>query len=258
MDRGRGFMTDTVERFSNRVENYVKYRPGYPREILAHLADKAGLTPASIIADVGCGTGISARLFLANGNTVYGIEPNAAMRAAAMEQLGDFPAFKLIDGTADATKLPDASVDLVVAAQAFHWFDPEPTRREWLRILRPGGRIVLIWNERQLDTTPFLIEYETFLLKHATDYAKVRHENADALRLNEFFGGEYLTATFANVQVFDLEGLRGRMLSSSYMPAEDDKAFSAMDTELRSLFAKHAENGRISIFYDTNVFVSAT
>ncbi|MBK9214063.1 MAG: class I SAM-dependent methyltransferase [Chloracidobacterium sp.] len=251
-------MTDTVERFSNRVENYVKYRPGYPREILAYLAEKAGLTSESVIADVGCGTGISARLFLSNGSTVYGIEPNAAMRAAAMQQLGDFAAFSLIDGTADATKLADASVDLVVAAQAFHWFDPEPTRREWLRILRPGGRIVLIWNERQLDTTPFLIEYEAFLLKYATDYSKVRHENVDALRLNEFFDGEYLAATFANIQVFDLEGLRGRMLSSSYMPAEDDEAFSAMNAELRSLFAKHAENGRINLLYDTNVFVSAT
>lgn len=249
---------ETVERFSNRVANYVKYRPGYPQEVLSYLAEQAGLTPGSVIADVGCGTGISSRLFLANGNTVYGIEPNAAMRAAAREQLSDFPAFRLIDGTSDATTLPNASVDLVVAAQAFHWFDPEPTRREWLRILRPGGRIVLIWNERQLDTTPFLIEYEAFLLKHATDYSKVRHENVDALRLNEFFGGEYLTATFANIQAFDLEGLRGRMLSSSYMPAEDDEAFLTMNAELRSLFAKHAENGRIYILYDTNVFVSAT
>lgn len=251
-------MSDTIERFSNRVENYVKYRPGYPREILDYLADRAGLRPESVIADVGCGTGISSRLFLVNGNPVYGVEPNAAMRAAAMEHVGDFSQFMIIDGTAEATTLADASVDIVVAAQAFHWFDPEPTRREWLRILRPTGRIVLIWNERQLDTTPFLIEYEALLLKYAKDYTKVRHENVDSLRLKEFFGGDYLSVTFENVQVFDLEGLRGRMLSSSYMPSEDDEVFPSMNAELQALFAKHAENGRINLLYDTNVFVSSS
>ncbi len=251
-------MSDTVDRFSNRVENYVKYRPGYPREILDYLAENAGLKPDSVVADVGCGTGISSRLFLTNGNVVYGVEPNAAMREAAVDQLGDFFKFMIVDGTAEATALHDASVDLIVAAQAFHWFDPEPTRREWLRILRPAGRIVLIWNERQLDTTPFLIEYEAFLLKYANDYTKVRHENVDSLRLKEFFGGDYLSATFENVQVFDLEGLRGRMLSSSYMPSETDAAFPEMNAELQALFAKHAENGRINLLYDTNVFVSSS
>lgn len=251
-------MSDTVERFSNRVENYIKYRPGYPREILGYLVENAGFTSESIIADVGCGTGISSRMFLTNGNTVYGVEPNAAMRAAAAEQLGDFTNFRLLDGTAEATTLPNASVDLVVAAQAFHWFDPGATRREWLRILKPGGRIVLIWNERQLYTTPFLREYEAFLLKYANDYSKVRHENVDKLRLSEFFDGKYLSASFPNNQLFDLEGLRGRMLSSSYMPSEDDPAFPALDRELQALFAKHAENGRINILYDTNVFVSGS
>ena len=251
-------MSDTVERFSNRVENYVKYRPGYPREILDYLAETAGLTPQSMVADIGCGTGISCRMFLVNGNTVYGVEPNAAMRAAALDQLGDFTNFRLVDGTAEATTLPDASVDIVVAAQAFHWFDPERTRREWLRILRPNGSIVLLWNERQLDTTPFLREYEALLLKYANDYSRVRHENIDKLRLSEFFDGKYQSASFPNIQVFDLDALRGRMLSSSYMPSESDAAFPALNIELQALFAKHAENGRINILYDTNVFVSGS
>lgn len=249
-------MSDTIERFSNRVVNYVKYRPGYPVEIIRHLEKSCGLTSASRIADVGCGTGISSRLFLENGNIVIGIEPNAAMRAAAIEYLSAFSGFNIVDGTSDATTLPDDSVDVVVAAQAFHWFEPENTRTEFHRILKTGGHIVLIWNERQLDTSPFLIEYEAFLLKYAKDYKNVRHENIDGVRLRDFFQLEYEACTFQNVQAFDFEGLKGRMLSSSYMPNESDDIFGEMVKELRTLFAKHVENGRIRVLYDTNVYTS--
>lgn len=249
-------MTDTIERFSNRVENYVKYRPDYPREIIAFLESKCGLTHETLIADVGCGTGISSRLFLENCNSVIGVEPNVAMRTAAFEQLAEFPDFMIVDGTSDNTTLPDTSVDMVIAAQAFHWFDPEKTRTEFKRILKPGGHIVLIWNERQLDTTPFLIEYETFLVKYAYDYGTVRHENITTAELTGFFQKEYCSATFQNFQIFDFEGLKGRMLSSSYMPNETDTVFAAMIEDLRSLFAKYAENGRIKVFYDTRGYYS--
>ena len=250
---GSDFM-NTVERFSNRVANYVKYRPDYPREIIGYLEEKCSLTDKSVIADVGCGTGISTKLFLENDNHVFGVEPNAAMRDAAIEYLSAFPHFTPVDGTSDETTLQDASVDFVVAAQAFHWFDAEKTRPEFHRILKPGGYIVLIWNERQLDTTPFLIEYEAFLLKHANDYGNVRHENIDAKEIADFFQKEYGSATFSNSQVFDFEGLKGRMLSASYMPSEDDPQLEKVIKELQLLFAKHAENGKIKIFYDTNVY----
>lgn len=249
-------MTDTVERFSNRIANYIKYRPDYPREIVPYLAERCGLTRESVIADIGCGPGISSRMFLENGNRVIGVEPNDGMRGAAMEQLAAFPGFTAVGGSSEATTLPDASIDMVVAAQAFHWFDPEAARREFRRILRPGGYIVLIWNERQLTTTPFLIEYEELLLKYATDYAKVRHENIDQLKLREFFQAEYGSATFQNVQIFDFEGLKGRMLSSSYMPSETDDIYETMIGELRALFANHNESGKIRVFYDTNVYYS--
>ena len=215
------------------------------------------ITPAgSVIADIGCGTGISSRLFLENGNPVIGVEPNAGMRAAADVYLAEFPDFTSVDGTSDKTTLADGSVDFVVAAQAFHWFDPEKTRPEFHRILKPGGHIVLIWNERQLDTTPFLIEYEAFLLRYAYDYGSVRHENIEAEQLDAFFRSEYGSATFQNVQVFDFDGLKGRMLSASYMPSETDAVFPAMIEELRTVFANHAENGRIRVFYDTRVYCS--
>ena len=139
--RGDIFMTDTVERFSNRVENYVKYRPDYPGEIVAFLASRCGLTKESVVADVGCGTGISTRMFLENGNRVYGVEPNASMRAAAEKYLVSFPWFIPVDGTSVATDLETNSIDFVVAAQAFHWFDPEKTRAEFNRILKQNGHI---------------------------------------------------------------------------------------------------------------------
>ena len=250
-------MSDSVERFSNRVENYVKYRPDYPREIVPFLEQNCGLTKDLIIADIGCGTGISTRMFLENGNRVFGVEPNAAMRHAAIEYLAAFSLFQPVDGASDATTLEDASVDFVVAAQAFHWFDPDRARAEFHRILNPGGHIVLMWNERQLDTTPFLGEYEAFLVKYAYDYGSVRHENIAAKQLSDFFQKEYCSATFQNIQIFDFEGLKGRMLSASYMPNERDAIFEEVIDELQILFAKHAENGRIKVFYDTNVYFSS-
>jgi len=246
-------MTDSTTRFSNRVENYIKYRPGYPKEILQMFRNEMGLVGSSVVADVGSGTGISARLFLENGNTVYGVEPNEAMRVAAEEFLMEFPGFISVDGTSAATGLDPASVDFVIAAQAFHWFDPETTGTEFRRILREGGHIALIWNERQLDTTPFLREYEQFLVKFASDYTKVRHENTGEKELRNFFQADFHTATFENSQIFDFEGLKGRVLSSSYMPAENDPGFAPMVAELERLFAKHAESGKIKVLYDTNI-----
>jgi SAM-dependent methyltransferase len=195
-------------------------------------------------------------MFLENGNRVIGIEPNEAMRAAAKEILGEFVNFNVVDGTSENTTLKDNSVDLIVAAQAFHWFDAERTGTEFKRILEPDGHIVLIWNERQLDTTPFLVGYEQLLLKYATDYTKVRHENVDALKLDEFFQTDYGSAVFENVRVHDFEGIKGRMFSASYMPSETDAVAVQLTDELRELFAKHSENGKIEIIYDTRVYYS--
>jgi SAM-dependent methyltransferase len=244
----------TVERFSNRVDNYVKYRPGYPVGVLELFRDEMGLTADSAIADIGSGTGLSSKLFLDNGNTVYGVEPNANMREAAAEFLKAFPNFRNTDGTAENTTLSEASVDFVIAAQAFHWFHAEKTRAEFQRILKPGGYAALIWNERQLDTTPFLAEYEQLLLKFANDYTKVRHDNINEESLKDFFQNDFRRATFDNLQVLDFDGLKGRVSSSSYMPSETDETYAPMVEELKTLFAKHAENDRISVFYDTNVF----
>lgn len=216
--------------------------------------EEMNLTNDSVVADIGSGTGISAKVFLENGNTVFGVEPNALMRRAAEEFLKDFPNFRSIDGTAENTTLPDASVDFVTAAQAFHWFDPERTGAEFRRILRPGGFVALIWNERLLETNEFLRGYENFLIRYGRDYEKVRHDNIDENKLNEFFARRFSRRTFRNIQRLDFDGLQGRMLSSSYMPSESDGRFPQLAAELKSLFDKYAENGKIEILYDTNIF----
>lgn len=244
-------MSDTVKRFSDRVENYVKYRPGYPAQVLDVFRAEMDLDENSVVADIGSGTGISARLFLENGNPVYGVEPNAEMRRAAEDLLRDFPKFVSVDGTAENTTLETASVDFVTAAQAFHWFDPERTRAEFRRILRPGGFVALMWNERLLDANDFLREYENFIIRYGRDYQQVRHDNIDVEKLNNFFRSDFSQRSFPNVQRLDFEGLRGRMLSSSYMPTESDERFERMILELKSLFDKYAENGKIEILYDT-------
>jgi SAM-dependent methyltransferase len=249
-------MVESVERFSDRVANYVKYRPSYPAEVLQLFRDDMGLTRDSVIADVGSGTGIFARLFLVNGNVVHGVEPNDAMRSAAEAFLAQYPNFRARKGTADDTGLQPASVDLVTAAQAFHWFDPETARREFVRILKRGGYVALVWNERQLGTNAFLWEYEQFLKRFANDYEQVRHEHIDRATLKGFFQKEFRTRVFANSQVLDLDGLLGRILSSSYMPNESDERFPAMKAELKTLVAKHAESGKIELLYNTAVHYS--
>lgn len=247
-------MSNTVERFSNRVENYVKYRPDYPKEVLTLFRNEVNLQASSIIADIGSGTGISARLFLENGNTVFGVEPNAAMREAAENYLQDFPNFKSVNGTAEKTSLENDSVDIVIAAQAFHWFDKEKTRREFKRILKEKGFVALLWNERQLDSTAFLKDYEQLLIEYGTDYEKVRHENIGEEILQDFFQIDFRQQIFQNVQTLDFDGLKGRMLSSSYIPTEENPRFSEMLENLKTLFAEHAENGKIEILYDTKFF----
>ncbi len=247
-------MTDTVERFSNRVANYVKYRPTYPPEVLQLFKDEMNLQTDSVVADIGSGTGISTKIFLENGNPVFAVEPNAAMRDAAADFLRGYLNLTLVNGTSENTTLENDSVDFVIAAQAFHWFKQSETRAEFARILKDKGFVALIWNERRLDTTEFLKDYENLLIEYGTDYEKIRHDNISKETLRSFFQTDFKEAVFQNKQTVDFDGLKGRMLSASYVPAPENPRFSAMLKNLESLFAKHAENGRIDILYDTKIF----
>ena len=247
-------VTDPTRRFSSRVDNYVRYRPGYPSAILDLLRNECGLTPNSVIADVASGTGIFSRFLLENGNRVLGVEPNLEMRKAGEEYLAAYPNFTSVEGTAEATALADHSVDLVTAAQAAHWFDRPKARREFIRILKPGGWSVLVWNERRVDSTPFLREFEQLLLSYGTDYQSVRHERTTEEIETFFAPSPFHVQTFEYLQQFDYPGLEGRLLSSSYTPQADDVAYGPMVRELRRIFDAHQENGRVAFEYNTRVY----
>jgi len=244
----------SVERFSSRVANYVRYRPGYPKEILELLKKECGLTSDSLIADIGSGTGKSAELFLENGNVVIGVEPNAGMRAAAQSTLANYKNFKSVDGIAEATGLTSSTVDFAIAGQAFHWFDPIKSRAEFKRILKPDGWVVLVWNERQVDTTPFLRAYEQLLLTLDTDYPVVRQENATRAIETFFSPRQPRLAVFPNGQELDFESLKGRLLSSSYTPEPSHPGFGPMLTRLRDIFDEYEDAGVVRFEYDTKVF----
>lgn len=247
---------DATTRFSRRVNDYVRYRPGYPDELEGVLRRRVGYHHDQVIADVGSGTGISSRYFLDRGNTVYAIEPNADMRTAAEEWLGTYSKFHSVEGRAESTTLDEASVDLVVAAQAFHWFDAPAARREFERILRPRGAVVLLWNERKLDASPFLIAYERLLREISDDYRRVsRSEATTDASMDQFFGPErWGSEDFSNRQAFDLDGLIGRALSSSYVPLAGQPRHEEMLDGLRHIFAQHAIDGYVWFEYATRLF----
>lgn len=248
---------DSVQRFSNRVESYAKYRPTYPAEVLRCLQDNMGLAPAMVVADIGAGTGLLTERFLHNGNTVYAVEPNAGMRTAAATALAQYPNLHCIDGRSEATTLPDASADLVTAAQAFHWFEPLATRAEFVRILRPPRWVALIWNDRRDDASPFMVAYRQLLDALGTDYRQVDHKFvADAPALSRFFAlGNFRRFAYPNNQLLDYDGLVGRLQSTSYVPAVGEPGYDRMLEQAHELYARFAEDGKVRIEYATQVYL---
>ena len=244
-----------TERFSERVTNYVKYRPTYPASVPEQLMAAGILSGDSVIADIGSGTGLSSLVFLHKGFIVYGVEPNKEMREAGDEFLKDEEGFVSYDGTAEATGLADHSVDMIIAGQAFHWFDQEKAKIEFKRILKPGGYVVLIWNDRRPDSTDFLRAYEDLLKMFGTDYAKVNHRNINEDHFDLFFGKDkWKMFSVENHQDFNFEGLKGRLFSSSYVPAEDHPDSPFMISVLKKIFLRYQEEGTVRFEYDTKVF----
>ncbi|MEO8481962.1 MAG: class I SAM-dependent methyltransferase [Acidobacteriota bacterium] len=250
-------MTNPTARFTNRVSDYVRFRPGYPDALLDTLEAGVPLSPDYVVADIGAGTGISTSLLLRAGWTVMAVEPNDAMRAAAEQQLRGRSHLTFVAGTAEVTTLPDQSVDLVAVGQAFHWFDRDKARSEFLRILKSGGRVALFWNVRRLDSDPFAKAYEQLLLTYGTDYTLVTQRHMDATVLTAFFRGPFETHAFPYVQTFDFDGLRGRLLSSSYAPSPGHPQHEPMISTLRQIFDAHQEQGRVHFVYDTQLYLGA-
>jgi SAM-dependent methyltransferase len=246
--------SDSKQRFSSRVADYVRYRPGYPAEALTLLRKECDLRSGHAIADIGSGTGFLSELFLKNGNRVYGIEPNEAMRRAGEEYLASYDSFASIDASAEATTLDSATIDFVTAGQAFHWFEPAGARREFQRILKPSGWVVVMYNDRQMDSA-FANAYEDLLVKYGTDYTRVRDSYPEKQTMENFFAGSTVAQhSLPNAQILDWEGLVGRLRSSSYAPQEGQPNYAPMMAALDELFRLNQENGRVRMEYATHVY----
>lgn len=246
-------------RFSDRVDNYVKYRPHYPDEVFEFFVSEKIIGKDSVVADIGSGTGISSELFLKNDIKVFAVEPNEEMRHAAenlLQAYADRNLFVSVNANAEKTTLKDNSIDLVVCAQAFHWFDKQVFKKECQRILKPGGQVALIWNDRKTDTTDFLKVYEDFLIMFGTDYLKVNHKNVqDKTVFDDFFNeNNCKEKMFYNFQDVNFEGLKGRVLSSSYMPNEGHPDFDHMIYCLKKIFMRYQQNGVVRLDYDTKIY----
>ena len=245
---------DATQRFSTRAQNYVRYRPAYPPEVIDLLKAECGLTENSMVADIAFGTGIFTRLLLENGNRVVGVEPNPEMRSAGEGFLAQYQRFTSVSGTAEATTLPVQSVDIVTVAQAAHWFDPQKAKHEFVRILKPGGWVVLIWNDRRTDSSDFQRQYEQLICTYGTDYKEVRQRGM-TLAIDAFFEDlSFRSREFDYQQTFDYAGLEGRLLSSSYAPQRGEENYELMIEELRRMFDQYRVNGRVTFDYDTRVY----
>jgi SAM-dependent methyltransferase len=250
---------DSTHRFSNRADDYSRFRPDYPAALLEHLCARCGLGPDCVVADIGAGTGILSRQLLPLAARVFAIEPNLAMRSLAESLLGEDDRYHSLPSCAEDSLLADASIDLVTVAQAFHWFERAAFRRECQRILRPGGLVALIWNERELLADPVAGAYEAILQHHARPLPRVTHQQIDESAMRAFFGGgHYHRAAFANHQELDFEGLLGRMRSSSYAPSKGSAEYFPMVHELEELHADFAdERGLVCLRYSCNCYSGA-
>jgi SAM-dependent methyltransferase len=245
-------MKDPTARFSDRVADYVKYRPHYPEAIIGILSERLGLQPGWTVADVGSGTGLSGERFLDFGCVVECVEPNSDMRTAAEAVHGGRPNFTSVDGRAEATGLEPDSADLYLSGQAFHWFDKPAARREALRILRGPKRALLMWNDWNKEDSAFLRDYGAFLDARMPERAESDHRNLRDADFDAFFGkGRWATAEISNAQRVDFEGLKGRLLSASYAPKEGDPGFGEAMAELKHIFMRHASDGQVDFGYAT-------
>jgi len=248
-------LRDSVTRFSDRAEDYARYRPHYSHDVVRALQQVCDLSREHLIADVGCGPGLLAEIFLQNGNRVIGVEPNPEMRVAGERYLAAYPDFSMVAGSAESTTLPAASIDFVAAGQAFHWFRPPQARIEFGRVLKPGGWTVLVWHDRDIDSTPFLRAYEAFVRQYANDYEQVSHKwVASYSAIEDFFApNDMKLIKQHNQQQLDFDGLRGRLLSSSYIPKSGER-YEAMMKALPELFAAYASDDHVRLEYDTKIY----
>ncbi|NHJ32204.1 MAG: class I SAM-dependent methyltransferase, partial [Asgard group archaeon] len=226
-----------------------------PKEIISELKKEQLLSEDSVIADIGSGTGIFTKLLLRTGCKVFAVEPNEEMREAAEKILGWYPNFISVNGQAEETTLERRSLDMITVAQSFHWFNQEETKQEFKRILKSTGSLVLIYNTRQIERSPFMADYDRMLVKYCPEYEGVAKQYISLQLAKEFFGTKEVTRfTCRNFQIFDFNGLKGRLLSSSYTPREHQVGYELLMDELEKIFETHQENSQVQFLYETKMF----
>ncbi len=243
------------ERFYKKSTDYELYRPRYPAELLDLLGREAGLSSFTSVADVGSGTGLLSELLLRSKCNLYCVEPNEEMRRVSVGKFAHEEKCKIIEGTAENTSLLDDSMDIVTVGQAFHWFDPIRARIEFGRILKRGGKVVLIWNTITESKEGMNFEYEKLVRQYSRDFHGSGVNSTSLTALTDFYGGNFCRFKIKNYQRLSLEGMLGRYLSASYSITEDDPRFEDMRRDFEKTFRKYQSNGEIVIEYETDVFI---
>ena len=245
-----------TERFSNRVKDYKKHRPGYPQRLVEILVKNEALPPHSVVADIGAGTGHWSRELSPYVQKLYAVEPNDKMRGEAEIAFANEKNYVSLTGSAEATGLAENSVDLITAAQAFHWFDAEKARREFKRILKPGGHVALVWNVRDTEADEFQREYDNLLRTHIVDFKKTFARSASDKHIFRFYAPQQVEIfVAANDQIFDLDSLLGRLMSSSYAPKPPSPIYDTLIQEMTALFNRHNQNGRVRFNYQSKLYL---
>ena len=236
---------------------YSQFRPGYPQSFIDYLCSSVGITKDSIIADIGAGTGILTKQLLECGNRVFAVEPNNDMRRIAETDLCSNKNFTPINGTAENTTLPNKSVDFITVAQAFHWFDRKTFQTECKRILKPGGKVILVWNFRD-PNSEIVIKNDEINRRYCPNFKGFSggmRGVAGEDDFSDFFDGRYESNVFDSPLLFDEQGFIGRNLSSSYALKESAEAYNAYVTELRALFHAYAIDGKLTMPNFTRSYV---
>lgn len=248
---------DPTARFNGREEDYDRYRPGYPMDVIQLLQRKGLLSTGTTVADIGSGTGILTAMLIAAGAVVYAVEPNACMRSRAEDRFHDIPTFKSLSTRAEATGLPDHSIDLVTAAQSFHWFDLDGSKREFKRILKAGGTVMLVWNNRLDEEGGFNTAYSRMLKDHDVDDSRGGTDKEQKDKIEAFFDGIYEYHEFRNDQRLDLTSLKGRLRSSSYCPRPDSESFEPLMKAVDDIFSDYQEQDSVLLRYRTEVYLGS-
>lgn len=246
---------DTKDLFTGKMDDYSRYRPGYPQGIIQLLEKHASLTKDSVVADIGSGTGILSALFLHYGNMVFSVEPNRDMTARARRDLSGFPGFHPVDGTAENTGIEDGLIDIIVAGQSFHWFNREKAATEFRRILKPGGNIALIWNDRIPESTGMNADYERICKAFSPRYHGSGSSSVGEPAISEFFNGNYSIFILENAQSLDLEGIKGRYFSASYAIGKGDPDYDRLNHAFEDAFEKNRVGNTVQLRYETRIYL---